>query len=1149
MRILYGTDQNALRRQCLREVSSLTAAWPDRRAILLVPEQTKMDMERDYLAGSGSPGLMMAEILSFRRLAWRLLGEIGRQPIQAVDSVGQALLIHRVLKKNPSEWQSFSHLADQPGFVRQAAAALGDLKRYQITAAQLLAVSAAVPDIALQQKTHDLGILLREYDLALAETGLGDAEDDLNRLGEALQELVRLPAAAWPWPWWRLDWLRRTSVWVSGFAQTRDFTPQEDAIIKALDQLAADVTLTIASECWPDDSQAVESGADYFLAGRKTAWRLQQIMPIRERIHLPSQLTGLPAEIAACLLGSRRCRLESDPAGRPGGGYLRLVRAAGRDDELAWVAGEIRRLVQTAGYRYRDITVAVCDLPAYKPRLRAVCREYGIPLFLDAERTLTGTPLLRFVLGLLDIGLHNWPLHSIMACLRSGLSPLSLDEIDRLENEMLARGITRPGQLADDSRFSDTSLLVVRDRAFPPWQTFLSLLRQESAGGAKCQILRQFLLDYGLAERLSQRSADLAAAGEMDAGLALVQSWNELNRILDQMDQLLGDVPLSLQSFRDLLAAGMETADSGMIPSSLDQVAAGDLRRAMLRQPRALFLIGATAADLPPGQVPEGLLKDLDRQSLSGLLRCQLPSKARDQAFSDAFMILTLLTMPTGRLYLTAPETAVSTWFSWLAAAAPRSAVQLPEQPVWPDARLHALRPAFGYFLQYCCRQAAAQDSGRSLPDPAARAAESAAESDVAVSDWPLLACVLRDAGLPLEPAASWLGEGAKSGLRRQVSLPPELVRSLYADPVVLSVSQLEHYAGCPFLHLGTSLLSLREREVWQPEAAEMGTLLHGILELAVRELGADLQSLAPADREGRMLVLQQWLQSDLAARILNWQKLAADRNKLNLFFDTGLRASAGRRAKRLAQASLEAILRQLLRESYRPVSLEWSFGPGQPERWPLRLADGTRLELRGMIDRIDLLPDESNTRFRIIDYKSGNKYADPDALYHGLELQLPAYLEAYSRNNPGLVADDAAYFHFDRPMLSLSGGARPLPELLRRELDKRFNLHSLKMTPDQLDLLRRHTLRRISDLSGQLLAGRFDVAPRKLPRRDPPCRYCSLHAVCGFDDQPAGYVWLPQLAGRPTGDGKRLNKREELVCRLQEQENREGGAEHAAHS
>lgn len=1122
MRILHSTSRSALRDKCLREICSLTAGWPDKRAILLVPEQTKMDMERDYLAMSGQTGLMMAEVLSFRRLAWRLLGEIGRQPAQAVDSTGQALLIHRILKQNQDQLHAFGHLADRPGFISQVAAALGDLKRYQIDADRLSAAAVRIGDKALENKSLDLGLLLREYDAALQQSGLCDAEDDLTRLGEVLQALGRLPAGRWPWPWQNLAWLRRTSVWISGFGELRDFTPQEDMIIQALHHLCEQVTLTVAADRIPFDRLTVDAGPDFFLPGRKTAWRLLQNLPAESIEQLPDQLAGFQEQLAASMREGLPCPPEVPDDRNPV--YLQLMQANGLDSELAFVAGEIRRLVQLEGCRYQDIAIAACDLPGSLPRLRATCREYGIPLFMDAARSLNGTPLLRFILGLLDIGLRGWTPAAVMSCLRSGLTPLPASDIDRLENEMLARGSFQPDRLFEDARYAGKDLLAIRDQAFQPLKQVLAEIGKSASSSLKCQVLRRFLQDYGLPSRISIRVDQLAAAGETDAAAALVQAWNELENLFEQIMTLNKDAAMPLKTFRETLAAGMDSASSSLIPSAIDQVSVGDLKRAVLRQPRVLFLIGATAAALPPTPPPEGLLKDQDRQTLSGLMNCQLPSSARDQAFADAFTCYTLLTLPRDRLYVTTPASDVSPWFKWLAGSVKGKILLLADQPAWDDVRLNALRPALGYLLRYCSLLV-----GEKPP-----AAEQAG--------WLIVARVLAAAGMPLDQAAGWL-RTALSANRQNEPVSSGLVRSLYGPSIAMSVSQLEKYASCPFLHFASYLLTLQERQVWQPEAAETGTLLHGIVELALRELRLDLEGLAPGDEAGWRQTLEHWLASDLTGRSRQWLETAACRDKLDMFFDLGLRASAGRRAYRLAASSLQAILHQYQCQAYQPASLEWTFGPTENAGLTLLLGDGTAVAFRGKIDRIDLAADNAGTRFRIIDYKSGNKKADYDALFHGLALQLPAYLEAYGRNNPGSRPDDAAYFHFDRPILALKNGSRPAPEAVQKYIDQQFALRGLKLHSEQLELLCRHTMRQAANLASQLLGGNFAVQPRKLPGAGPACDYCEMQALCGFDDRPDHYFWLPPLTGHLKPDGRPLEKRAELIMQLQEQAEKEGGA------
>ena len=267
--ILYSTSRIALRSHILKEIKHLIANQPEQRVILLVPEQTKMDMERDLLAQIGRPAVMMTEILSFRRLAWRLLSEVGRQPQGTIDHVGQGMLIHAILTQNKQQLHSFGHLADRPGFINQVAAALGDVRRYNLKVDDLSDVAGRVSDQALKNKLSDLATLLAGYEQQLADIGLCDAEDDLARLGELLTSLVGAAPADWPWPLSRISWLENTKIWVSGFAETRDFTPQESIILSALNRIGEQMTLTVTTDAIPFDSQAIDMGSDSFLIGRK----------------------------------------------------------------------------------------------------------------------------------------------------------------------------------------------------------------------------------------------------------------------------------------------------------------------------------------------------------------------------------------------------------------------------------------------------------------------------------------------------------------------------------------------------------------------------------------------------------------------------------------------------------------------------------------------------------------------------------------------------------------------------------------------------------------------------------------------------------------------------------------------------------------
>jgi hypothetical protein len=140
------------------------------------------------------------------------------------------------------------------------------------------------------------------------------------------------------------------------------------------------------------------------------------------------------------------------------------------------------------------------------------------------------------------------------------------------------------------------------------------------------------------------------------------------------------------------------------------------------------------------------------------------------------------------------------------------------------------------------------------------------------------LAGLFADSGLQLPEA----GE-------RSLSVRPDLMRSLYEAPVVLSVSQLEKYASCPFSHLAERLLSLQMRPEWRPEVTETGVLLHGVLEQALQAVRQDLLALPEPERERLAHALwDRWLQADLSALIDAWMRETAEREGLERLFDAG---------------------------------------------------------------------------------------------------------------------------------------------------------------------------------------------------------------------------------------------------------------------
>jgi ATP-dependent helicase/nuclease subunit B len=124
-----------------------------------------------------------------------------------------------------------------------------------------------------------------------------------------------------------------------------------------------------------------------------------------------------------------------------GGGGVTLAVAANPRAEAEGVAREITALCRDAGYRYRDIIVLLRDLDTYPNLISSVFADHGIPVFIDQKRPVMHHPLVELVRSALEVYNSDWSFDPVFRFLKTDLAPLSREEVDLLENYVLAHGI------------------------------------------------------------------------------------------------------------------------------------------------------------------------------------------------------------------------------------------------------------------------------------------------------------------------------------------------------------------------------------------------------------------------------------------------------------------------------------------------------------------------------------------------------------------------------------------------------------------------------------------------------------------------------------------------------------------------------------
>ena len=97
------------------------------------------------------------------------------------------------------------------------------------------------------------------------------------------------------------------------------------------------------------------------------------------------------------------------------------------------------------------MAVVTGSMEAYQNYMEPIFTKYEIPYFMDATKEVLFHPFTEFIRAGLEVINSDFSYESVMRFLRCGFSGMEEDEIDRLDNYLLATGIR--GKKAWSKRF------------------------------------------------------------------------------------------------------------------------------------------------------------------------------------------------------------------------------------------------------------------------------------------------------------------------------------------------------------------------------------------------------------------------------------------------------------------------------------------------------------------------------------------------------------------------------------------------------------------------------------------------------------------------------------------------------------------------
>ncbi len=1001
LQLFLGSAGSGKSYELYREVIEKSMKDPDTNYLVIVPEQFTLQTQKDIVTMHPKNGVMNVDILSFLRFAYRIFDEVGGGDIPVLEDTGKSMVLRRVVAEKRKDLVLFGTNVKKPGFVSELKSLLSEFYQYNIQQEDIIKMQEiAEKKPVLKAKLMDLLTVYQGFQSFMKERYI-TAEEVLVLLNEVID-----PS----------QWLKNSVICLDGFT---GFTPCQYQLLSKMLKNAKKVMVTVTIDKRED---ITSDKGEHLLFGlsKKTIQKLTKLAeeagveveaPIyaeeRNKSKVPYRFKNTPSLAA---LEGNLFRYPYDVyEDKPQDISVHVTKNA--EAEIAFAAREIKRLLREEGYRYKDIAIVSGNIEEYGRIAKRYFGLFDIPCFIDYKKDIMGNPFVELLRSAIVIVNEDFSYEGVFRYLRTGLTDIRTEEIDLLENYILATGIrgnkrwrepfTRRYRSKEEIKLEE--LNDIRERFLKDILPFYEVLKDKEKN------LREYttaLYDLGVGlfieEKLESYRDCFIEKGQPLIAKEFDQVYKIIMELYDQMVLLLGEEPCSSKEFGEILDTGLVEVKVGLIPPGVDEVVIGDLERTRLKDIKALFLIGVNEGIIPKAISSGGILSDIERELLISH-EIELAPTKRQQAFSDQFYIYLNMTKPKDRLYVTYHK------------------VSGDGKSVNPSFLIGKIKQLFPKIkikdedteeldIEHILR-----DEGLNFLAEGLRAYHEKETSDL----WKELYLYYKseeDKCLTLDK----LVEGAFY-VNEEKGISKEAAGLLYGTGLKGSVTRLERYAGCAFAHLLAYGLSLEERAEYKLAIPDIGNIFHNAIDHFSKELDVSEYTWHSVPDDIR----EEMAKESVAHAVEEYENSILRSTKRNEYLI--------KRMERITIRTLWALCNQIKQGAFEPAGYEMPF---------YHIPDDS-LRLSGRIDRLDIYEEEDKVFVRVIDYKSGSTFFDISKVYYGLQQQLSVYLSAaldyLGRQYKGkeIVPSGIFYYHIEDPIVAKT-------ELIEEEIYKSLRMNGL---------------------------------------------------------------------------------------------------------
>lgn len=1095
MRIILGRSKTGKSNYIYEEINREINKNTEDNLVLIVPDLMTYQTEYDIIQRLNLEGIMSVEILSFKRVADKILGEIGENKTQDINPFGKIMLLKQIFEESRDELKLFKKASGHGGFLKEFNLLIKELKQNLISQDSLEEVIKNIDNTLLKNKLSDIGLIYSKYNEKIKDKFL-DEEDRFNLVISIIKNS---------------NYIKDSKIWIDGF---ESLNQQRIKMIKTLSEYSKGVTMSLNIDKSYlkniedfDDWEAFKTIYDTFTSIESTLEGNIEIIPLWENKILSGEIKTIEKNIFA---------IDIEPFTKPTDN-ITIYSSMNTYTEVEKTAQKIISLVRDYNYRWQDIKIAVGDMESYIINIRKVFDKFDIPYFLDIKRDIMNNPVSKYILSILDIFIWNFRYDDVFQYLKTGLTPLNSSQINYLENHALQYGVE---SIKWFQKIDSDALAYIEDIRKLFVSDFIDNINEFKKLSTISEItafIFEYLKLHRINEKMNNSIDNFLRQNKYEESSEYAQVWNRIMEVFEQILLIGEDIEITPLEYRKILEVGLKEVQISIIPPTIDRVGIGDIERIAVSKPRALFVLGANEKNLDSNK-EKGLLSDEERETILDN-NIKIISGSSFSYFKDKHMLYKVFSSPTEKLFI-----------SYALGTIEGKSM---EPSLYVDT-LKRIFPSIKEETDISCKNQLEYISNYNgtydiLVENMREYIDGGEIDDIWKAVYIWYRKNYNDKFHIINKGFNYINKISK--------LEPEIIRNRFNDNINITVSKLERYAECQFKYFVENILKPNPRLIQKIEFFDIGNINHAVLEDFINKLIAFNDKIDLLIKEDIYQLVEESIEKVFS--IMSEKVTAFNANNRNNYLK--------KKISRILKRTAYTLVKQLQSSEFRPKYTELQIGiiDEKDEKTQKGIyidsleisSDNYSINLRGIIDRVDIFEDTNGDIYlSIIDYKSSKKDIDFTDTYEGIQIQLLVYLNAIINNGEKLFGKKPKiagvfYYHVDDPIIK--GESEDIEEQILKSLklkgfvlknkdliykidrnigtssniipvgikkDGDFTQSSNVLTEEEFDGVLSYVDFKITELSSGILSGNFYMNPYRKKDGNTPCKYCDYISICQFD-------------------------------------------------